>query len=103
MGEMTTQEMGLRFAELICADDDWLRAEFDALVLAGFGAPPGWPCPPAPPRAQPPGPPARAPDRLEQLIRFAPADIARALRGRCRQRSPPRVTACTAFRSGPWG
>ena len=40
MGELTTREADATFAELICADPQWLRAEFDALITAGFGAPP---------------------------------------------------------------
>jgi hypothetical protein len=63
MGELTTREADATFAELICADPQWLRAEFDALITAGFGAPPAWPRPPTrSPRhgatSRPPRPPA---------------------------------------------
>jgi hypothetical protein len=62
MGELTTREADATFAELICADPQWLRAEFDALITAGFGTPPAWPRPPAPPRVPPSAlPPARLP------------------------------------------
>lgn len=89
MGDLTTQEVGASFAELICADEEWLRAEFDALVLAGFGAPPGWPRLPAPPRVPPPGPPVGTPIRPVKVAGPGPAGIARTLRGCRRQRSPP--------------
>jgi len=49
------------FIDLICQDDDLLRAEFDALIAASWDPPPAAP-PPAPPRRPPPGagPPAAA-------------------------------------------
>jgi hypothetical protein len=88
MGELTTREADARFAELICADPQWLRAEFDALIAAGFGAPPAWPRLPAPPRVPPQRPPANplASPRRGTM----PAPPARATRrGHRRQRSPP--------------
>ncbi|RSD17170.1 hypothetical protein [Amycolatopsis eburnea] len=38
----TARETAARagFAELICADPDWVRAEFDAMVAANFRTPP---------------------------------------------------------------
>jgi len=42
------------FVDLICQDDELLRAEFDALIAASWQTPPG-PPPPAPPRRPPPG------------------------------------------------
>jgi hypothetical protein len=36
------------FAELVCVDPDWLRAEFDAIMAANFGV-----CPPPPPPGLP--------------------------------------------------
>ncbi|MFC7616286.1 hypothetical protein ACFQV2_25255 [Actinokineospora soli] len=35
------REESAQFADLVCADDNWLRAEFDAIVAANFGAPGG--------------------------------------------------------------
>jgi hypothetical protein len=95
MGELTTREADATFAELICADPQWLRAEFDALITAGFGAPPAWPRPPAPPQVPPgrtpanPFPPPRRNTR--------PAPTARAARQKHRrQRSPPPNQAAQA-------
>ena len=50
-----TRQAGAAFAELICADEQWLHEEFDALIAANY--PPG-PPPPAPPHT-PPLPPRR--------------------------------------------
>jgi hypothetical protein len=47
-----TRETDTVFAELIYADAQWLREEFDALIAACFGEPPAAP-PPAPPRLPP--------------------------------------------------
>ena len=52
MDDLATRQADTKFAELVCADPEWLRAEFDALISASFGAPPKWPRPPAPPRAR---------------------------------------------------
>jgi len=72
------------FIDLICQDDELVRAEFDALVAASWRLPP--PEPPAPPRPadQPPGPPAPIPYRLVRLVGRRPDGA--TLR---RQRSPP--------------
>jgi hypothetical protein len=48
MGLSAAEPAEDRFADLVCADDQWLREEFDALIEAGFGGPP-----------PPSGPPAR--------------------------------------------
>jgi hypothetical protein len=90
--QMTTYEAGDKFAELICADPQWLDEEFSALMAANFTAPPAWPRPPAPPtfppagrpRPAPPGQPAR-PGR----IGLARVGAAPPWRGPGRQRSPP--------------
>jgi hypothetical protein len=50
------------FADLIYADPEWLRDEFDALVSASFGQPPS-PPPPAPPQVPPDDGDRRAPSR----------------------------------------
>jgi hypothetical protein len=74
------------FVDLICQDDDLVRAEFDALVAASWHTPPG-PPPPAPPRRPPPGaaPPATPVVDGGRL----PAGRAPARRHGRRQRSPP--------------
>jgi hypothetical protein len=41
------------FTELICGDPELVRAEFDAIIGAGFDEPPPPPAPPAPSAAQP--------------------------------------------------
>ena len=95
MGELTTREADATFAEMICADPQWLRAEFDALIMAGFGAPPAWPHPPAPPQVpggRTPANPFPPPWRSTR-----PAPAARAARQRHRrQRSPPPSHAAPA-------
>ena len=61
---LATREADMAFADLICAEPQWLDAEFDALIAASFSEPPGRP-PPAPPRVPPrpgtPPPPSRRP------------------------------------------
>ena len=51
--DLDTRDADTAFAELICADAQWLREEFDALIAASFSQPPAAP-PPAPPRVPPP-------------------------------------------------
>jgi hypothetical protein len=76
------------FAELICADAQWLREEFDALIAASFSRPPTAP-PPAPPRVPPPHGRPRPPGR-HRLRPGAPAlTSAPTTPGQRRQRSPP--------------
>ncbi|HEX6527501.1 MAG TPA: hypothetical protein VF070_46930 [Streptosporangiaceae bacterium] len=85
---LSTREADTAFADLICADPQWLDAEFDALIAAYFSEPPATP-PPAPPRVPPrpgaPGPPSR------QLVAPGLASIASPVAGpgHGRQRSPP--------------
>jgi hypothetical protein len=87
--DLATRDADAMFADLICADAQWLREEFDALIADSFRQPPAAP-PPAPPRVPPrrrhPGPsgcqrPARL--RLPAVIIFVTAP------GQRRQRSPP--------------
>ena len=89
---MTTHEAGAKFAELICADPQWLDQEFSALMAATFSAPPAWPRPPAPPTVPPDGyshrPPSGQPARPGH-IRLAPVRVAPRWRGPGQQRSPP--------------
>ncbi|MBB3725327.1 hypothetical protein [Nonomuraea dietziae] len=56
MQDLATRRVDGEFAELICADDQWLRETFDALIAASYGPPPAGPWPPAPPRTPPTGP-----------------------------------------------
>ncbi|WP_216208698.1 hypothetical protein [Amycolatopsis aidingensis] len=85
-------------AELVCADQEWLHAEFDAIVAANFGAA-------APDRAQPPA----GPRQLDLPSPHVPASPFRPVsmlptpttppgrQHRPRQRSPP--SAGRTFRS----
>src|SRR5512142_8108 len=83
---LTTRAAGAAFADVVYADQQWVDAEFDALISASFSEPPA--PPPAPPRVPPhpgtPYPPSRRP---------APCPAARAFPvtgpGHGRQRSPP--------------
>jgi hypothetical protein len=86
--EPGTREADTVFAELIYADEQWLREEFDALIAASFGQPPAAP-PPAPPRL----PPRRhrpAPGRWGP-VQLSPPAITHpvTMPGHRRQRSPP--------------
>jgi hypothetical protein len=73
------------FLDLVCADQDWLRSEFEEIIAASWGEPPRL----ARPRwtARPPGWPGR------RSPYFAPvADPSDRVPGRhegARQRSPP--------------
>jgi hypothetical protein len=86
--DLATRDADAMFAELICADAEWLREEFDALIAASFRQPPAAP-PPAPPRVPPgrrhPGPPGHHRSRPcpPAVIVFVAAP------GQRRQRSPP--------------
>ena len=81
------------FAELVCADPEWVRAEFDAIIAANFGAAEQ----PETPRRRPPRPARGHRDRSDHAgRRFGPP--ARAERGDltgtarrvgARERSPP--------------
>jgi hypothetical protein len=84
---LTTREAGAAFADVVYADQQWVDAEFDALISASFSEPPA-PPPPAPPRVPPrpgiPPPPSRNPGRVPAVI----TDPATGP-GHGRQRSPP--------------
>ncbi|MFF5989941.1 hypothetical protein [Prauserella flavalba] len=73
------------FAELLCADPDWVRAEFDAIVAANFDhvtpQPPARPGPARPPA----GEDRCRPDAADLTGAFQAA----RLRPWRRQRSPP--------------
>jgi hypothetical protein len=89
-GDMTTATGTARpdiddaFWTIVTGDDQWVRAEFDAIIEAGWN-PPTPPPPPAPPRPhdRPWRPARRHWDRLEPRTR------APALPCRQDQRSPP--------------
>ena len=73
------------FLDAVCSDEEWLRAEFDAIVEAGWGSRdrppphPGSPTPPPqPPAAETVGDQSGSPADREPLIRRV-----------ARQRGPP--------------
>jgi hypothetical protein len=86
--DLATRDANAAFAELICADAQWLREEFDALIAASFSQPPAAP-PPAPPRVPPShgrtGPPGH--HRLGPGASASSSPL--TLPGQRRQRSPP--------------
>jgi hypothetical protein len=84
---LASRETDAAFADMICADPQWLRAEFDALISASFGQPPvPPPAPPwVPPHRRPPYPSSGPrPWRFPVVSAFSPAAA-----GHRRQRSPP--------------
>lgn len=84
---LTAREATAEFADLVYADPQWLREEFDALIATSYGRPPAAP-PPAPPGVPdrgPSGPPAgQASGRLP-----ATCDSRSREHAQRRQRSPP--------------
>lgn len=92
---------GREFTDLVCADEAWVRAEFDALIAAA------WPATPSPlgPAGQAGGPPAdgyRAP-----VAQPRPPGCTASGRGRgpgfdgwARQRSPPPGRECPGDEDG---
>ncbi|MDL4816974.1 hypothetical protein [Actinomadura opuntiae] len=87
------------FAELICADDQWVREEFDALIAANYGAPPARPGPPAPPQNPPTGRPWRYPEAARGAPSGDPAGAGTRGTTLRRQRSPPLLRAVHADRA----
>jgi hypothetical protein len=84
---VSTREAAAAFADVVYADQQWVDAEFDALISAAFSEPPA-PPPPAPPRVPPhPGNPF-SPSR-RRLPRRDGVTVPAAGPGRGRQRSPP--------------
>ncbi|GAA1026756.1 MULTISPECIES: hypothetical protein [Amycolatopsis] len=71
------------FAELICADPAWLRAEFEAIVAFGFGD--------APLHGDTPGP-----RNAGREARQATTSVWRAWPPERRERSPPTRSGSTA-------
>jgi hypothetical protein len=84
---LTTREAGAAFADVVYADQQWVDAEFDALISASFSEPPA-PPPPAPPRVPPhpgtPPPPSRRPAPGPAACTFPATGPDHG-----RQRSPP--------------
>jgi hypothetical protein len=78
------------FLEVVCGDDDWLRAEFDAIVAANWDPPD--PVPPGPARG-PAGPRPRARSSWRSC---RPTGRPPGANPPAHQRSPPR--AATAAR-----
>ena len=85
---LSTREADAAFADVVYADQQWVDAEFDALISASFSEPPAPPPPPAPPRVPPqpgnPSPPSRQ-------LPSGPAAVTYPATGpdHGRQRSPP--------------
>lgn len=85
---LAIREADTTFAELICADPQWLREEFDDLISASFGSPPEPPLP-APPRVPPRDHPWTPPSGPRTGPLMAADASARAALSHRRQRSPP--------------
>jgi hypothetical protein len=83
----STREAGAVFADVVYADQQWVDAEFEALVSASFGGPPA-PSRPAPPRVPPhpgtPSSPSRRPAPGPAALTFPATGPDHG-----RQRSPP--------------
>ena len=98
---VSTRESGAAFADVVYADQQWVDAEFDALISASFSEPPA-PPPPAPPRVPPrpgtPCPPSRRPAPGPAACTFPATGPDHG-----RQRSPPAHLAArlTAAVSSP--
>ncbi len=86
--DLATRDADTAFAELICADAQWLREEFDALIAASFSQPPAAP-PPAPPRVPPPRGGAGPLGRRRPPPGPAAISPPVSTLGQRRQRSPP--------------
>ncbi|MEV6904824.1 hypothetical protein [Amycolatopsis sp. NPDC051372] len=78
------------FADLVCADPAWLRAEFDAIMTASFDVLPPYPARSRPGSTGPQrsGRPTRTVTTGGPLVGVVPAT-----RGGHRQRSPPLIGA----------
>ena len=84
---VSTCEAGAAFADIVYADQQWVDAEFDALISASFTRPPAPPR--VPPRPGTPPPPSRQPAAGPAAIPVGPAAGPAAGPARGRQRSPP--------------
>jgi hypothetical protein len=86
MGVAPSVETAAAFADLVYSDSEWLRAEFEALMTAGFGTPPRFPRPVASDRTPPYGEDWPALPAQPQVTAYG-RPIVRSLL--LRQRSPP--------------
>jgi hypothetical protein len=86
--DFATRDADTAFAELIYADAQWLREEFDALIAASFGQPPAAP-PPAPPRVPPHRRPPVPPRWRQPQIHPTATSGRVTVPGQRRPRSPP--------------
>ena len=84
---LSTREAGAAFADVVYADQQWVDAEFDALISASFSEPPA-PPPPAPPRV-PPQPSRTSPPPRQLPSGPAAVTYPATGPGHGRQRSPP--------------
>jgi hypothetical protein len=85
--DLATRKAGTEFADIVCADPDLLRQEFDALIAASYARPPAR-RPPAPPGSAPR--PGRPRPRAGPYSRHPGGPTApRSGREHRRQRSPP--------------
>ncbi|MGI8529762.1 MAG: hypothetical protein ACR2KO_09815 [Geodermatophilaceae bacterium] len=74
------------FLDLLCSDEEWLRAEFDAIIAAGWGGPrTARPLRPASPTPSPP----RCHSRPEVAADTPAPGRCPGVGGWARQRSPP--------------
>lgn len=78
------------FFELVCADDDLLRAEFEAIVAASWVGPPDRPAPVPSPRPPVPGASRAGLPRATKLLLAEPLPSGPGDGQRGRERSPPR-------------
>jgi len=84
---LSTREADAAFADVVYADQNWVDAEFDALISASFSEPPA-PPPPAPPRV-PPQPGNSSPPSRQLPSRPAAVTYPATGPDHGRQRSPP--------------
>jgi len=84
-GSTATPGTDEQFIELVCADEDLVRAEFDAIIAAEWPSPP----PVQPASAGADGRPGRAERRGDIGAVLSPRAPHTGIGGRARQRSPP--------------
>lgn len=92
------REAGAAFADVVYCDQQWVDAEFAALISTSFSEPPAQP-PSAPPRV-PPHPGTPPPPYQRPAPGLATRTVAAGGRAYCRQRSPPAHQRCRPARRG---